>query len=287
MKPNERSFWWDCWAWVGQVWRHWRLGHLGSDEFFGDRLVVHPGRCLGVQLRSGRCHMMQKCWVVLFGVKRYVYIVYHVFSDVSCSAVFYQTDMLVVDVTRWLCPLVACNMQVVGNIWVFQNAWQLTELYLGGNATDLVSVEQIKWRLFGHHFLEGVNWNYKKVMEFNDDLMTTMTIIKTIEQKSLVKNDSMIPRFSFPASGTKVTGSIEGIVSWSEAQVVDLSQTLVTGRLTHRWRGCCRKLRILKLSEPRDVGRNHDFYKKRTVLEGNKWFRLSIYVQPGFDLNIF
>eukprot|EP00435_Cladocopium_sp_Y103_P060238 s129_g22.t1 len=51
--------------------------------------------------------------------------------------------------------------------------------------------------------------------------------------------------------GTKVTGSIEGIVSWSQAQVVDLSDTLVTGRLTKRWRGCCRLLRILKLSGSR------------------------------------
>ena len=52
----------------------------------------------------------------------------------------------------------------------------------------------------------------------------------------------------FSCRGTKVTGSIEGIVSWSQAQVVDLSDTLVTGRLTKRWRGCCRHLRILKLS---------------------------------------
>ena len=56
-----------------------------------------------------------------------------------------------------------------------------------------------------------------------------------------------VSRF-FSCRGTKVTGSIEGIVSWSQAQVVDLSDTLVTGRLTKRWRGCCRHLRILKLS---------------------------------------
>ncbi|CAK9066743.1 unnamed protein product [Durusdinium trenchii] len=47
---------------------------------------------------------------------------------------------------------------------------------------------------------------------------------------------------------TQVAGSIDGIIGWKEAAVVDLARTRVTGRLTRHWRGCCKNLRSLKLS---------------------------------------
>eukprot|EP00435_Cladocopium_sp_Y103_P059189 s57_g21.t1 len=50
---------------------------------------------------------------------------------------------------------------------------------------------------------------------------------------------------------TQVAGSIDGITFLERASVVDLSSTRVTGRLTHHWRGCCKHLRILKLSGSR------------------------------------
>lgn len=50
---------------------------------------------------------------------------------------------------------------------------------------------------------------------------------------------------------TQVAGSIDGITFLEKASVVDLSSTHVTGRLTQHWRGCCKHLRILKLSGSR------------------------------------
>ncbi|CAE7240212.1 SIK1 [Symbiodinium sp. CCMP2456] len=52
-------------------------------------------------------------------------------------------------------------------------------------------------------------------------------------------------------AGTQVTGSMDGIIHLPSAEIVDFSDTLVTGRLTRRWRGKARKLRTLKLSGSR------------------------------------
>ncbi|CAK9091051.1 unnamed protein product [Durusdinium trenchii] len=49
-------------------------------------------------------------------------------------------------------------------------------------------------------------------------------------------------------ANTQVTGSMDGILLWKYVKVIDLSHTMVHGRLTQRWRGCCRWLRSLKLS---------------------------------------
>jgi len=50
---------------------------------------------------------------------------------------------------------------------------------------------------------------------------------------------------------TKVAGSIDGILKWEAIRVVDLSRTQVTGELQKSWRGCCKHLQVLKLSDSR------------------------------------
>jgi len=50
---------------------------------------------------------------------------------------------------------------------------------------------------------------------------------------------------------TKVAGSIDGILKWDKVRVVDLSRTQVTGELRRSWRGRCKHLQVLKLSDSR------------------------------------
>eukprot|EP00434_Breviolum_minutum_P025626 symbB.v1.2.022643.t1/scaffold2018.1/size92264/3 len=71
---------------------------------------------------------------------------------------------------------------------------------------------------------------------------------------------------------TQVTGSIDGIIGWKNASVVDLSKTMVTGRLTERWRGCCKDLRSLKLSESRAefVPSDSDLIQLMDLRDGSK-----------------
>eukprot|EP00434_Breviolum_minutum_P042976 symbB.v1.2.038276.t1/scaffold5896.1/size48089/1 len=46
-------------------------------------------------------------------------------------------------------------------------------------------------------------------------------------------------------------GSIDGILKWDKVRVVDLSRTQVTGELRRSWRGRCKHLQVLKLSDSR------------------------------------
>ncbi|CAJ1385946.1 unnamed protein product, partial [Effrenium voratum] len=50
-------------------------------------------------------------------------------------------------------------------------------------------------------------------------------------------------------AGTNVSGDLGELVKLEKLTEADLSKTLVTGRLTTSWRGCCKRLRTLKLSE--------------------------------------
>lgn len=48
---------------------------------------------------------------------------------------------------------------------------------------------------------------------------------------------------------TKVTGSIRTLIKMNDLEQVDLSRSAVRGKLTAAWRGCCQRLRSLKLSD--------------------------------------
>ena len=65
-------------------------------------------------------------------------------------------------------------------------------------------------------------------------------------------------------ANTQVTGSMDGILLWKYVKVIDLSHTMVHGRLTQRWRGCCRWLRSLKLSEGDLVTVNAGLYSTQS-----------------------
>ncbi|CAE7375898.1 XIAO [Symbiodinium sp. CCMP2592] len=47
---------------------------------------------------------------------------------------------------------------------------------------------------------------------------------------------------------TDIGGNVDAILSWKAAEVIDLSDTNVDGKLTERWRGRCSLLRTMKLS---------------------------------------
>ncbi|CAJ1377763.1 unnamed protein product [Effrenium voratum] len=50
-------------------------------------------------------------------------------------------------------------------------------------------------------------------------------------------------------SATRVTGELGAIRAWPNAQLLKLSKTGITGAVTSAWRGCCRHLRSLDLSD--------------------------------------
>lgn len=178
-------------------------------------------------------------------------------ADKLSEVVFASTqvggDIRVFESKPGLLAVICSSTQVTGDVQVFENKERLMFLDLSftqvpGDVKVFVGNQQLQILKLASAPVFG-DVGVLATSEQNGFSVLDLSFTQVVGNIWVFQNAWHLKELYL--GGTKVTGSIEGIVSWSQAQVVDLSDTLVTGRLTKRWRGCCRHLRILKLSGSR------------------------------------
>ena len=150
------------------------------------------------------------------------------------------------------------STKIIGDVRVFERCEKLRLLELSStNVTGDVKV------FGGKEFLTDLTLASTKVLGDLGDLVSENSTcrLKVLDLSNTRVSGSIfilrraVALTELHLQDTQVTGSIDGIIGWKHASVVDLSKTMVTGRLTEHWRGCCKALRSLKLSARASVYR--------------------------------
>jgi len=173
---------------------------------------------------------------------------------VDLSATGVEGDIKVFEDKEELWGVKMSSTKIIGDVRVFERCQKLQLLELSStNVTGDIKVFR------GKELLTGLT--LASTMVFGDlgDLVSenSTCALEVLDlSNTRVSGSIFILRRSVALTelhlqDTQVTGSIDGIIGWKHASVVDLSRTMVTGRLTEHWRGCCQHLRSLKLSESR------------------------------------
>ena len=71
---------------------------------------------------------------------------------------------------------------------------------------------------------------------------------RTMEPPIWVNHRPLASRKELDLAGTNVSGDISALFQWKQLEEVDLSGTQMSGRLGRAWRGQAPQLRILKLT---------------------------------------
>ncbi|CAE7870227.1 GSO1, partial [Symbiodinium necroappetens] len=143
------------------------------------------------------------------------------------------------------------NMDLKGDIRSFEHLTLLT--YVDMSFTKVAGDVAV---FAGKQFLHTLKLASTRVFGDIGDLVSWDNVFEVLElsSTSVAGNVWVFQHASYLKelylADTQVTGSMDGILHWEKVQVIDLSKTLVEGRLTRRWRGCCKELRTLRLSDP-------------------------------------
>eukprot|EP00434_Breviolum_minutum_P025625 symbB.v1.2.022642.t1/scaffold2018.1/size92264/2 len=173
---------------------------------------------------------------------------------VDLSATGVEGDIKVLEKKEELLRVWMSSTKIMGDVRVFERCEKLELLELSStNVTGDVKVFR------GIKFLTDLTMASTMVFGDLGDLLSenSTCALKVLDlSNTRVSGSIFILRHAVALAelylqGTQVTGSIDRIIDWKHASVVDLSKTMVTGRLTEHWRGCCEHLRSLKLSESR------------------------------------